>query len=66
MSKYVSQALTAGSKEKYDLEFPDGPTSRPYASGLHAAIGKEYVPFFEACAKSRRERPVVRGSEWFP
>ncbi|CAK9103509.1 Dynein alpha chain [Durusdinium trenchii] len=34
--------------EKYDLEFPDGPTSRPYASGLHAAIGKEYVPFFEA------------------
>eukprot|EP00434_Breviolum_minutum_P030192 symbB.v1.2.026702.t1/scaffold2691.1/size72881/5 len=34
--------------EKYDLEFPDGPGTRPLATGLHAAIGKEYVPFFEA------------------
>ncbi|CAL1157217.1 unnamed protein product [Cladocopium goreaui] len=34
--------------EKYDLDFPDGPGTRPHATGLHAAIGKEYVPFFEA------------------
>ena len=35
-------------KEKYDLDFPGGPGTRPHATGLHAAIGKEYVPFFEA------------------
>jgi hypothetical protein len=42
-------------KEKYDLDFPDGPGTRPHATGLHAAIGKEYVPFFEAVSASVSE-----------
>ncbi|CAE7508010.1 ODA11 [Symbiodinium sp. CCMP2592] len=33
--------------EKYDLEYPDGPGTRPVATGMHACIGKEFVPFPE-------------------
>ncbi|CAE8650664.1 unnamed protein product, partial [Polarella glacialis] len=29
----------------YDLSFPDGPDKRPTATGMHACIGKEFVPF---------------------
>jgi len=36
--------------EKYDLEYPDGPGTRPQATGMHACIGKEYVPFPENLA----------------
>ncbi|CAJ1331853.1 unnamed protein product [Effrenium voratum] len=33
--------------EKYDLKFPDGPSARPVATGMHACIGIEHVPFPE-------------------
>eukprot|EP00931_Biecheleriopsis_adriatica_P101533 TRINITY_DN7664_c0_g1_i1.p1 TRINITY_DN7664_c0_g1~~TRINITY_DN7664_c0_g1_i1.p1 ORF type:complete len:4295 (+),score=1011.97 TRINITY_DN7664_c0_g1_i1:399-12887(+) len=33
--------------DRYDLEFPDSGMGRPEATGMHACIGKEYVPFPE-------------------
>jgi len=33
--------------DNYTLEFPDGPSSRPVATGMAACVGKEYVPFPE-------------------
>eukprot|EP00930_Biecheleria_cincta_P103951 TRINITY_DN9605_c0_g4_i1.p1 TRINITY_DN9605_c0_g4~~TRINITY_DN9605_c0_g4_i1.p1 ORF type:complete len:4232 (-),score=759.91 TRINITY_DN9605_c0_g4_i1:457-13152(-) len=36
--------------QQFDLEYPDGLNRRPVATGMHACIGKEYVPFPEPLA----------------
>ena len=34
---------TSDMNGRYDLEYPDGPGTRPVATGMHACIGKDSV-----------------------
>ena len=65
IEKCPSRAVSAFPRDesfsnRYDLEYPDGPGTRPVATGMHACIGKDRKP----CMK--RELPSsLRSREEF-